>query len=240
MSIDLLGTLLSTVLQSRPRRRSRRAIGFLTGRHHAGRGLAGALLNPKTIMTAAGVVWGIYETIQQRQGAGGAVPGASPAPAPVPTPAGGPVPPVPPVSTGAGSATGVAAGGGADLDPATLRMLRLAYAAANADGLMTDEERSALDGQAAAAGVPPAVLQQLGARVSLGDILAGVDDPAERTALYVVAFTVARADEQVSGAERIFLARVASLLSLDPPTVAAIEQETAARIDAAGDEPDQR
>jgi uncharacterized membrane protein YebE (DUF533 family) len=51
--------------------------------------------------------------------------------------------------------------------------------------------------------------------------------------MYEMAFTVVRADEAVSGAERIYLAQLAHALGLDPPATARIEQEAAARIDAA-------
>jgi uncharacterized membrane protein YebE (DUF533 family) len=42
-----------------------------------------------------------------------------------------------------------------------------------------------------------------------------------------------RADEQVNGAERIYLAQLAHLLGLDAATVARLETATAARIDEA-------
>jgi uncharacterized membrane protein YebE (DUF533 family) len=49
-----------------------------------------------------------------------------------------------------------------------------------------------------------------------------------------MAFAVVRADETVSGAERIYLAQLAHALGLDPAAAARIEKEAAARIDAAG------
>ena len=61
--------------------------------------------------------------------------------------------------------------------------------------------------------------------------MAGVSDPNTRDQLYVLAFTVVRADESVSGAERIFLAQLAHALGLDPATTARLESEAAARID---------
>ena len=45
-----------------------------------------------------------------------------------------------------------------------------------------------------------------------------------------------RADEQVTGAERIYLAQLAHLLDLDPATVQALEKDTGERIDALGDQ----
>ena len=56
---------------------------------------------------------------------------------------------------------------------------------------------------------------------------------ADRRDLYVLAFTIVRADETVSGAERIYLAQLAHALGLDPATAAALEQQTAAAIDGA-------
>ena len=52
----------------------------------------------------------------------------------------------------------------------------------------------------------------------------------------MLAYTVLRADEQVTGAERIYLAQLANLLGLDPATVAKLETDTGQRIDALGDQ----
>jgi uncharacterized membrane protein YebE (DUF533 family) len=60
-----------------------------------------------------------------------------------------------------------------------------------------------------------------------------VTTEAARHDLYVLAFTIVRADETVSGAERIYLAQLAHALGLDPATAAALEQQTAAAIDGA-------
>jgi len=50
--------------------------------------------------------------------------------------------------------------------------------------------------------------------------------------LYVLAFTIVRGDETVSGAERIYLAQLAHQLGLDPAAVQRLEIETSVRIDA--------
>src|SRR5215207_3375789 len=113
-----------------------------------------------------------------------------------------------------------------------MRLVRLAISAANADGVMTDHERAAVRQQAQAAGVGDIVEREMQQRTPLAEIVAGVADPAERATLYVLAFTVLRADEQVSGAERIYLARLAHLLGLDPATVQRLEKDTGERIDA--------
>ena len=79
------------------------------------------------------------------------------------------------------------------------------------------------------------VEQELQLRRPLAEIVSGVADPAQRATMYVLAFTVLRADEQVTGAERIFLAQLAHLLGLDPPAVQRLEKDTSERIDAAGE-----
>jgi uncharacterized membrane protein YebE (DUF533 family) len=114
-----------------------------------------------------------------------------------------------------------------------VRMVRLAVSAANADGAMNDQERQAVIAQARDAGVVEIVEAELGQRQPLAEIVAGVTDQAQRATLYVLAFTVLRADEVIGGAERIYLAQLAHLLGLDPPTVQKLEADTAARIDAA-------
>ena len=47
-----------------------------------------------------------------------------------------------------------------------------------------------------------------------------------------ISFGIIRADESVSGAERIFLAQLANQLGLDPETVTKLEADTSARIEA--------
>jgi uncharacterized membrane protein YebE (DUF533 family) len=55
--------------------------------------------------------------------------------------------------------------------------------------------------------------------------------------LYVLAFAIVRADESVSGAERIYLAQLAHQLGIDPASAAALERTTAATIDSTNPEP---
>ena len=50
--------------------------------------------------------------------------------------------------------------------------------------------------------------------------------------LYVLAFTIVRADETITGGERIYLAQLAHKLGLDAATAARLETSTAAAIDA--------
>lgn len=206
----LIRGVLSSVLGG-GRKRSGRALRYLTGS-------GGSIwTRPTTLLTAAGVAWGIYETLQ-RQDTG--------APAGVSTAAamgGGALPPLP-----GGVAT--------DVDAEALRLVRLAISAANADGVMSEKERAAVLQQAQSAGVGEVVERELNHPQPLAGIVAGVTDPAQRATLYVLAFTVLRADEQVTGAERIYLAQLAHLLELEPATVQRLEQDTGERIDALGEQ----
>ena len=205
----LIRGVLSSVLGG-GRKRSRRALRFLNG--------GGSIwTRPTTLLTAAGVAWGIYETLQQRGSQQAAMGGAVPAP-----PTGAPLPPLP--------------GTAGDVDREALRVVRLAISAANADGVMNEKERAAVLQQAQAAGVGEVVERELNHPRPLAEIVAGVPDPAQRATLYVLAFTVLRADEQVTGAERIYLAQLAHLLELDPATVQRLEQDAGERIDALGDQ----
>ena len=189
------------VLGGRPKK-SRKALKYLTG----GRG--GWMSNPNTLLTAAGIVWGIFETINQpAPPVQGQVPGQTP-------------PPIPPVST---FPTAV--------PKDALRMVRLAISAANADGAMNEQERAAVVEQAKASGGSELVGFELNQRRPLADIVTGVTDPAQRATLYVLAFTVLRADEAITGAERIYLAQLAHLLGLEPDDVKKLEADVSTRID---------
>jgi uncharacterized membrane protein YebE (DUF533 family) len=215
MNPDLLiRGVLASVLGG-GRKRSGRALRYLTGS-------GGSFwTRPTTLLTAAGVAWGIYETLQrQDQGGPG---GVSTAAMGVGAMGDGALPPLP---------GGVAS----DVNAEALRLVRLAISAANADGVMSEKERAAVLQQAQSAGVGEVVERELNHPQPLAGIVAGVTDPAQRATLYVLAFTVLRADEQVTGAERIYLAQLAHLLELDPATVQRLEKDTGERIDALGDQ----
>ena len=104
---SLVEGVLRGVLGVRPKR-SRGALRFLTGR-------GGWMSNPNTLLTAAGVVWGIFDTMNQP---------APPAQASQPAQAPPPLPPVPQFPTA--------------VPKDALRMVRLAISAANADVAMND------------------------------------------------------------------------------------------------------
>jgi uncharacterized membrane protein YebE (DUF533 family) len=211
MSDFLVESVLRGVLGGR-KKRSKNALRYLTGSH------GGNFMNAGTLLTAAGVAWGIYETLQNQGSAGSGSP-ASSAGSGGPSPS-VPLPPLPETNATSG-------------DGEVIRIVRLAISAAHADGAMNEQERAAIVAQAASAGGGDLVARELDQKRPLAEIVAGVSDPAQKATLYVLAFTILRADEQVSGAERIYLAQLAHLLRLDPATVQTLEKDAAARIDAA-------
>ena len=207
----LLNGVLSAVLGGRGRRRcSRRATNYLTG---GGRG--SFWTNPSTLLTAAGVAWGIYETMQNTaagsMGSAGSGSGIS-------SSAGAP-----------GSGTSASA---RTVSPEALRIVRLAISAAYADGSVSDIERAAILDQAKTVGVGEIIEAEMQQPRRLAEIVSGVSDAAQRATMYVLAFSLVRGHEQPSGAERIYLAQLANLLGIDVATVQELEQKAASRIDA--------
>jgi len=217
---DLLSMVLTGTLGRSGRKRARKAKKFLTGNS--------GFLSTSAIIGAAGVAWGIYDTLKnQNQGAHAAqgAQGAQGAPGAhgamsigLPPELGTPVPPVPAAFEAA-------------IDPVA-RVIRLAVSAAKADGQLTDAERDMIRERARAAGIEPVVDAELAQPRPLAEIVRGVTDPAIKNELYVIAFTIVRADETVSGAERIYLAQLAHQLGLDPAAVQKLEAETTAKIDS--------
>ena len=198
---DLIGSLLRGALVSRGKRHHRASSAF---------GLGGSHLGLKAIAGAAAVAWGLYESSQNRGGAT--------------APVAAPPPPLPGTSA-APAVPGV--------PPEIARAIRLLVSAARADGDLAPAEgqniaRLASQGGPAAEALVRAELQS---PRPLAEIVAGVDDPAQKAELYTMAFTLLRADENVSGAERIYLAQLAHLMSLDAATAARLEAQTSAVID---------
>ena len=227
----VIESVLSGVLGGRPHKRGRRALRYLTG------GGGSLWSNPQTVLTAAGLAWGVFETLQTGNAA--STPGATPVAdagsysAPASAASATVPPPVPPP-------IGEADSGGAAIPTVssddTTRIVRLAISAAHADGAMGDRERSAVVEEAKKAGVGDLIERELQSPRPLKEIVSGVTDPAAAATLYTLAFSIVRADEQVSGSERIYLAQLAHLLRLDPENVQALEKAVAERIDAAGDD----
>ena len=210
---DVLSVVLRGSLGRSGRKRARRATSFLTG--HRG------FLSTSALIGAAGVAWGIYDTLKAKDQSAIMVPG-------VPE-----VPGVPGVLgvQGASAIPPIPAAFEAALDPVA-RIIRLAVSAAKADGTLSDQERAAILAHAREAGLESVVEAELAQTRQLADIVRGVTDPAIRKDLYVLAFAIVRADETVSGAERIYLAQLAHQLGLDPAAVQAIEAETSSKIDS--------
>jgi uncharacterized membrane protein YebE (DUF533 family) len=176
------------------------------------------LVNAKTLLAAAGVAWGLFETWQGQQAVSG---GGSTAPASSPTVPVAPLPPAAPEGDEAGVPAPVA------------RLLRIMISAARADGELGPAERERILKEAREVGAEALVQQELEAPRPLGELVAGVSDPELQQQLYTLAFVIVRADENVTGGERIYLAQLANRLGLDPASVARLESEAAARIDAA-------
>ena len=208
---DILSVVLRGAMGRSGRKRARRATKYITGH--------GGFLTASAVLAAAGVAWGIYDSVKgQNVPQTGASPVGTGATAPAAFNAGG-VPPIPVLP--------------ADLPDPVLQMIRLAVSASRADGELTAEERALILERAKAAGLEAVIEPEL-AQTSrpLAEIVGGVTGPAATKEFYTLAFTIVRADEMVTGAERISLAQLAHRLGLDPAAVAAIEAETTARIDA--------
>jgi uncharacterized membrane protein YebE (DUF533 family) len=221
---DIMSIFLRGAVGRRGRKRARRAVNFLTGNR--------GFLTASTVLGAAGVAWGIYDSLKSQPGAPPGAAGAVAAPgslgpvpsAGVPGAAGAPGATVPPPIPGSATSPTV-------LPNDLLRVVRLAVSAARADGTLSPQERELILQHARDAGVEAAVEQELSAPRPLAEIVSGVSDAERRQDLYVLAFTIVRADETISGAERIYLAQLAHQLSLDAPTVARLEEQTASQID---------
>jgi uncharacterized membrane protein YebE (DUF533 family) len=204
--------------------------GALGGRRkswsRAGRAVRGSgLINANTLLAAAGVAWGLYETWQgQQQAVGAGRPGS---------PAGAAPATVPPLPSGAAAAAAAAPAPEEEGLPAPIaRLLRLMISAARADGELGAAERERILAEAREVGASALVQKELEAPRPLGELVAGVTDPDLKRQLYTLAFVIVRADESVTGGERIYLAQLASRLGLDAATVKQLEAVAAARIDA--------
>ena len=193
---DILSIVLRGAMGRSGRKRARRATRFITGN--------GGFLTASTVLAAAGVAWGIFDSVRGQN---------------VPQAPG--VPNVPPIPVAA-----------AVMPDPVLQMIRLAVSASRADGELTPQERELILARSQAAGLDAVIEAELTATRPLAEIVRGITGPAARKEFYVLAFTIVRADETVTGAERIYLAQLAHQLGLDPAAIAAIEAETTAKIDA--------
>lgn len=234
---DLIGSLLQGALGSRGKK-TRGAARFLSGR-------SGSFINASTVLTAAGLAWGAFEAATRKQTDASPAPPSSPSTppggvppplvtgssvaTPPPLPGGSPVAAPPPLP-GAPPVSGTAESS-RTVPPEVLRWVRLMISAARADGVLSPEEQQAILARARDAGAEELVAVELAVSRPLDQIVAGVDDAQAKADMYVLAYTIVRADETVSGAERIYLAQLAHGLGLDAGTVSRLEAETGARID---------
>jgi uncharacterized membrane protein YebE (DUF533 family) len=208
---QLLSLFLEGALGRSGRKRAGKAARFLSG--HKGMVTASGLL------AAAGVAWGIYDSLKSgAQVPTGAVPVPAGAGAAGAAGAAGPLPPIPPA---------------ASVPAEVLRIVRLAVSAARADGDLSAPERALILDHARRAGVEREAERELAAPHPLADIVRDVTEEPARHDLYTLAYTIVRADETVTGGERIYLAQLAHQLGLDAATAARLETAAAAAIDAA-------
>jgi uncharacterized membrane protein YebE (DUF533 family) len=226
---DILNGLLRGAIGGRgkPWRNTRRAFD------------AGSLIDARTIVAAAGVAWGLFETWQQQQQVqgtpssgssttGGSAIGSRPSAGPAQS---GPMPGLttpPPLPS---SATAVPEDPG--LPPSILQLLRLMISAARADGEIGPAERERILAEAREVGAFQVVERELAVRRPLAEVVTGADDPELKEQLYALAYTIVRADAAVTGGERIYLAQLANRLGLDATSVARLEAEVSRRIDTA-------
>ncbi len=207
---QLLSLFLEGALGRSGRKKARRAASFVTGRK--------GLVTASGLLAAAGVAWGIYDSLKsgavEAKGASGAV-----------------------EAKGASGAMGaMGAKGAADVPPVpmdVLRIVRLAVSAARADGELSAPERAIILDHARRAGVEAAAESELDHPHPLSDIVRGVAEESARHDLYTLAFAIVRADETITGGERIYLAQLAHQLGLDAATTARLESTAASGIDAA-------
>jgi uncharacterized membrane protein YebE (DUF533 family) len=217
----LVGSVLRGVLGGR-RKRSRGALRYLT----SGRS---SLLNASTLLTVAGVAWGLWETASKSAAKPATAPATTPVvPPPLPSNAAAPGPPPLPHSVVAPAAAVTTS----PVPPEVIRVLRLTLSAARADGTLAPHEREAILAQARAVGAESLVAPELDAPRPLSEIVAGAADARSRQDLYTLAFTIVRADEQVSETERAYLSELAQHLRLEPDIVGELEREAARRIGA--------
>ena len=166
------------------------------------RGLSGGAL-----LTLLGIGWGLLE--QARRQRETVPPRAATSPPPT-TPHAGPGP--------------VAA------DPQVERFVRIAIAAARADGEIGPAEQERIRQVGRESGAEALVDAELRAWRSLDEIARDVPDAADRRNLYTLAFAIVRADEEVSAGEREWLERLRAAFAMTSDEVARLEREAVERI----------
>ncbi|HUR28676.1 MAG TPA: DUF533 domain-containing protein [Planctomycetota bacterium] len=216
----LLTSVASSAIGLRNKRGSR-ALGFLGGSHRS-------FLPSSSLIGLAGLAVGAYQIFKDKSASPAAARVVQPGTRVVDSqerelglPASAPPPPT-------------AAAAAHEVGDLPLRAVRVMIAAARCDGQLGEEEIGELLSTAKDSGIETQMRAEWQRPRPLAEICAGVTDPAQKRDLYVLAFTVLRADDDVSGAERVFLAQLAARLGLTPEQAATIEKETAHKIDSIG------
>lgn len=214
-ALSFLGPLLSSTLGARPKRHAR-TLGFLSGKSNS-------FLSGGNLLALGGLGWAAYEIWRSQQnapssGARTVTPG---------TIVEGDLPP--PIPAGAAVATARATTPPAvQLD--VQRIVDLTLAAARSDGELGEEEYGRILRTARDIGAESMVRAALAHPRTLSEIVGGVSDRKQRESLYVYAFSIVRADEDVGATERAWLGQLAGVLGFDNAATARLEKETAYRI----------
>jgi uncharacterized membrane protein YebE (DUF533 family) len=207
-----LGPLIASTLRARSKRHSR-AFGFLAGGRRS-------FLDSSNLLALGGLGWAAYEIWRSSQRSASASAGA---PTVVPgTVVEGDLPPPLPTRASASKAPQV--------QGEVQRIVDLTLAAARADGELSEDEYAAILQTAREIDAEALVRPALDRPRPLGAIVADVSERKQRESLYVYAFGIVRADEDVSAAERTWLQQLAGHLGLDSATVTRLERDTASRI----------
>lgn len=212
-AIDFLGPLISSAFRARPKRHTR-AMNFLAGS-------SSSFLNASNLLALGGLGWATYEIWRSKQASNAA--SAAPVVTPGTTVVGGLPPPLP-ASARAGSPPAI--------QNDVQRIVDLTLAAARCDGDLGEDEYGAILRTARDIGAEGMVRSALERPKPLAEIVGGVSDRRQRESLYVYAYGIVRADEEVSSAERAWLQQLSTQLGLDAATVGRLEKETAYRIAA--------
>lgn len=222
-AIGFLGPLLSSALGARSKPHAR-AFGFLAGSRSS-------FLNSSNLLALGGLGWAAYEIWRTRERASQASAGA-PVVVPGTVVQGDLPPPLPPsVTKGAPkSATGGTLAGPPAIQHDVQRIVELTLAAARCDGELGEEEFGALLRTAREIGAERMVKDALERPRTVAEIVSGVSDRKQREALYVYAYSIVRADEDVRTGERAWLADLSKQLGLEAATATRLEKETAYRI----------
>lgn len=226
---QLIGAVIRGALLGRGKR-SGRTMRYLMGG-------SSSFITASTLMAAAGVAWGVFEQLTGRDALAadalarpGTVGASSPSAPAVPSSG---VPPLPGARPPAPLPGAPRMPSHPGIPDDVARVVRLALSAARADGRLAPAEQAKILEHARQVGAEAIVGHEIESPTALDALLSGLTDPRAKQEVYTLAFAIVRADESVSGAERIYLAQLAHKLGLEPAAAARLEAEAAAAIDRA-------